>query len=156
MQLRGCDADAQACERECEAGAADRCRALAVSLAQGPLEQRDEAKATALYEHACDMGDAPSCVFAGQMHEYHHGVPEDDSAAVRFYTRACDKNWSAGCYNLAIMYERGRGVARDPVRAASLYDGACKAGAKMACDKAAALRAEAADVAAAVPSGAPN
>src|SRR5215469_8521980 len=52
VQLRGCDADAEACERECEAGDADRCRALAVSLAQGPADRRDEPKATALYAHA--------------------------------------------------------------------------------------------------------
>jgi TPR repeat protein len=152
MQLRGCDLDAEACESECEAGVAVRCRALAMSLSQGRTGERDATKATALYERGCDLRDAPSCVFAGQMHEYQHGVPEDFPAAVRFYTRACDQNWSAGCYNLAIMLDRGRGVARDPLRAASLFEGACKAGAKMACDRAAALRAEMAD--AAVPPGA--
>jgi TPR repeat protein len=142
LELRGCAGGNDACERDCEAGVGDRCRSLALTLRRGPLEQRDEAKATALYERGCDLGDLPSCVFAGQMYEYHHGVPEDDAAAARFYGRACDKGWSAGCYNLAIMFDNGRGVARDPARAASLYEGACKAGAKPACDRVTALRAE--------------
>jgi hypothetical protein len=142
VELRGCPGGNEACERDCEAGIADRCRGLGIGLTRGPVAQRDETKATAFYERGCDLGDLPSCVFAGQMHEYHHGVPEDAAAAVGFYGRACDKGWSAGCYNLAIMLEHGRGIPRDAARAAALYEGSCKAGAKPACDRAAALRAE--------------
>lgn len=139
-----CD-DLATCERECDAGSADRCRRLAATYAMGNGAPRDEARGTALYERACAMGDAPACVFAGQMHEYAHGVPKDAAAAVRFYARACDLKWSAGCYNLAIMFENGRGVERDPGKAAVLYENACAAGAKPACDRAHDLEAQAPD-----------
>src|SRR5271169_3065220 len=99
--------DVKACERECDAGSADRCRRLAVSYALGQGVAQDEVKATGLYEYACDMKDPTACVFAGQMHEYAHGVPEDDAVATRFYARACEMQYAPGCYNQAIMLENG-------------------------------------------------
>lgn len=128
--------DLVACQNECDAGSADRCRRLAATYAFGQGVDQDEVRATALYEHACDMKDAPACLFAGQMHEFAHGVPKDDAAAARLYERACDMSSAAGCYNLAIMVERGHGVARDRAKAGDLYQMACTAGAKQACDRA--------------------
>jgi TPR repeat protein len=86
------------------------------------------------------MNDPPACVFAGQMHEYAHGVPKDNAKAAALYERACRAGWAAGCYNQAIMLENGRGVPQQLDKAASLYDTACAAGAKAACEKAKALR----------------
>jgi TPR repeat protein len=132
--------DISVCERECDAGSADRCRRLAATYALGDGVDKDETRATALYEHACDMKDPSACVFAGQMHEFAHGVPKDDARAARFYERACDGQYAPGCFNLAIMYERGTGVPQDRAKAADLYQVACTAGAKQACDKARELR----------------
>lgn len=101
------------------------------------------------------MGDAPACVFAGQMHEYAHGVPKDERAAAGFYGTACKFGWAAGCYNLAILSEGGRGIPTDIAGAADLYDVACKAGAAQACDKATELRASVADAARARPDSSP-
>jgi TPR repeat protein len=128
--------DVKACADECDAGSADRCRRLAATYAFGQGVAQDEARATALYEHACDMKDSSACMFAGQMHEFAHGVPKDYVPAARFYERSCDLGYAAGCYNLAILVERGNGVAQDRRRAAELYQTACTAGAKQACDKA--------------------
>src|SRR5580700_12183575 len=97
--------DIPACERECDAGSADRCRRLGATYALGQGVDKDETRATALYEHACDMNDPSACVFAGQMNEFARGVEKDDTKAARFYERACDLRWAPGCYNLAIMYE---------------------------------------------------
>ena len=97
---------------------------------------KDEARATGLYEHACDMRDASACLFAGQMHEFAHGVPKDDVVAARFYGRSCDLGYAAGCYNLAILFEEGHGVPKDRAKAGDLYQVACTAGAKQACDRA--------------------
>jgi len=133
--------DVEACARECDGGSADRCRRLAATYAFGQGVSQDEARATALYEHACDMKDAPACMFAGQMHEFAHGVPKDHAAAAKLYERACDLGYAAGCYNLAILVERGNGVAKDRARAAELYQTACTAGAKQACTKAEELHA---------------
>ncbi len=134
-----CD-DVALCERECDAGSADRCRRLAATYSFGQGADRDEARATDLYTRACRMKDAPSCVFAGQMHEYAHGVPKDVAKAAGFYREACDMGWPAGCYNLGIMYENGRGVPPDRAKAADLYQVTCAAGAKTACEKAAEMR----------------
>ncbi len=132
--------DLAACERECDAGSADRCRRLAATYAFGEGVDKDEARATALYEHACDMQDPSACVFAGQMNEFAHGVVKDDAKAARLYERACDLRWVPGCYNLAIMYERGTGVPADRQRAGDLYQSACTGGAKPACEKAQEMR----------------
>lgn len=128
--------DVVACERECDAGSADRCRRLGATYAFGEGVDKDETRAAALYERACALKDAPACVFAGAMYEYAHGVAKDDARAARLYERACDLEWAAGCYNLAIMYENGRGVPKDRAKAGDLYQVACTAGAKQACDKA--------------------
>jgi TPR repeat protein len=135
VALGTCD-EVAICAKECDAGSADRCRRLATTYAFGQGVDKDETRATSLYERACDLKDAPACVFAGQMHEFAHGVPKDDAAAARFYERACDMQWAAGCYNLAVMLENGRGVPQDRARAGELYQLACTAGAKQACDKA--------------------
>src|ERR1700733_1915805 len=76
--------DLAVCQSECDAGSADRCRRLAATYAFGQGVDKDETRAATLYEHACDMKDAPGCLFAGQMHEFAHGVPTDYAAAARF------------------------------------------------------------------------
>ncbi len=104
------------------------------------------------------MGDPAACVFAGQMHEYAHGVPKDDRAAAGFYEASCKLGWAVGCYNLAIMTENGRGLPADRSKAAELYGVACKAGATQACDKESelsALHAIAADGGSARPGAVP-
>jgi TPR repeat protein len=133
----GSCSDLAACERECDAGSADRCRRLAASYSfgQGGVA-KDEARAASLYEQACAMKDPSACMFAGQMSEYARGVIKDDAKAARLYTRACDLQWPPGCYNLAIMFERGTGVPADEQKAADLYQAACDGGAVTSCEKA--------------------
>jgi TPR repeat protein len=128
-------ADPTVCAQHCDGGSPESCRKLAASYGFGQGVPKDETRATALYEHACDMKDAIACVFAGQMHEYGRGVDKDDAKAAKLYERACDQQWAPGCYNLAIMYERGTGVGADRVRAGQLYHAACKGGAYSACEK---------------------
>jgi len=116
VELGACT-DVEACDRECRQGSADRCRRLAASYEFGRGVDKDEAKATTLYELGCAMKDPSSCVFAGQMHEYARGVPADAAKATKLYTQACDAQWAGGCYNEAIMYENGRGVPADRAKA---------------------------------------
>jgi len=135
VSLGSCE-DLASCERECDAGSADRCRRLAVSYALGQGAEKDETRATGLYEKACSMGDPSACVFAGQMHEYAHGVPKDEQAAAHLYDVACERGWPPGCYNRAFLYENAHTLTRDHRKAAELYQVACKAGATQACDRA--------------------
>lgn len=128
--------DVASCEHDCDAGSAESCRKLAASYAFGSGGvTKDEARATSLYEHACDMKSASACVFAGQMHEFGRGVDKDAAIAAALYQRACDLASPVGCYNLGIMYERGTGVPADRMKAGQLYHSACKAGAFSACEK---------------------
>ena len=139
VAVGGCQ-DLDVCERECDAGSADRCRRLAATYALGQGVEKDETRATGLYEHACEMQDPSACVFAGQMHEFARGVPKNDAKAARFYDLACGLGWAPGCYDQAVMYERGTGVPQDRAHAADLYQKACTGGAKSSCEKAKAMR----------------
>jgi TPR repeat protein len=134
--------DLGACERECDAGSADRCRRLGVTYEFGRKGvDADPVRATELYVHACQMKDTEACISAGRMYEYHHGVDKDDVKATGFYERACDLANPTGCANLAIMLENGRGTARDEGRALQLFDDACAKGAGLACEHARSIRA---------------
>jgi TPR repeat protein len=130
--IMACD-DIPTCDRECDAGASDRCRRLAVSYFSGQNVEQDETHATALFVKACDMGNASACLSVGQMYEYHHGVPKDDARAVKAYRASCDLGWAAGCVNYGIMLENGRGVPQDLAAARALYESGCKQGGKQAC-----------------------
>jgi TPR repeat protein len=129
------------CERECEAGASDRCRRLGVSYEFGHGVDVDGAHATAMYEQACAMKNTDGCVAAGRMYEFHHGVAKDDVKATSFYSRACDLGDPTGCANFAIMLESGRGTERDIARARDYFARACTRGSSLACAHAKALRA---------------
>ena len=59
----GTCSDRMQCESECDAGSADRCRRLAATYALGDGVEKDEARATGLYERACEMKDPPACLF---------------------------------------------------------------------------------------------
>ncbi len=134
--LGTCD-DIAVCERECDAGQADRCRRLGVSYELGKVGDgaKDETKGTAYFDLACTMGNASGCVSSGQMHEYGHGVPIDMPKAAAAYAKACDIGWQVGCANYGIMLENGRGVPKDLAKARAMYDSSCKAGAGLACDR---------------------
>jgi TPR repeat protein len=131
-----CD-DLDVCERECDAGQADRCRRLGVTyeFGKGGDAARDETRGTAYFDRACALGNAPGCVSSGQMHEYGHGVTIDMPKAAAAYQKACDIGWQVGCANYAIMLENGRGVPKDLQKARELYESACAAGAGLACDR---------------------
>jgi hypothetical protein len=134
--MGGCD-DVEQCERECDAGAADRCRRLGVTYEFGQAgdASKNETLGTAYFDRSCEMGNASGCVSSGQMHEYAHGVPVDLAKATAAYEKACTIGWQVGCANYAIMLEYGRGVPKDLDKARTLYADACKAGAGLACDR---------------------
>jgi TPR repeat protein len=129
-----CDDVAQ-CERECDAGQADRCRRLGATYQFAQGAAKDEKKATAYYELACSENNAPACVSSGQMYEFSHGVAKDDAKAAGYYKKGCDLGYMVGCANYAIMLENGRGVPKDIPQATTIYANACKAGAGLACDR---------------------
>jgi TPR repeat protein len=91
-------------------------------------------------DRECSAGIPASCVAAGRLYEYGHGVPVDPSRAFRLYEQACAQGYAGGCYNAAILLEYGRGVSKNLARARELYTNVCNAGGSSACDRAAAIR----------------
>jgi TPR repeat protein len=137
-----CD-DIALCEKECDAGQADRCRRLGSTYQFAPGAAKDETKAAAYYELACTMKNASACVSSGQMYEFSHGVAKDDAKAAAYYKKGCDLGYMVGCANYAIMLENGRGVPKDIAAAVPIYENACKAGAGLACERLRALTGDA-------------
>ena len=87
----------------------------------------------------CTDKSPSSCVSAGRLYEFGHGVSADPSRAFVLYERACDANYAGGCYNAAVLLESGKGVAKDRVRARQLYTKVCGMGSKTSCERARAL-----------------
>jgi uncharacterized protein len=140
IEMAACD-DVDFCQKRCDDGRADDCRRLGVAfqLGKGKVPQ-DEKRAAFLFEKGCALRSAMSCVSAGQMYEYEHGVDRDFGKAAGYYEKACDAGYPPGCYNFAIMLENGRGVVRNVEKAIANYEVACRAGAQTACGKAKELR----------------
>ena len=132
--------DIEACEKECDAGSADRCMRLATTYESGKGVTKDEKRAAELFERSCTMGDSFGCLNAARVNEFGHGVPKDDAKAAAFNKKSCDLGNPSGCYNEALFYADGRGVAKDDPRALDLFENACDAGARQACVDAKAVR----------------
>jgi TPR repeat protein len=133
--------DMDLCLRECDAGAADRCRRLGVTYEFGRGVPKEPKTAIAWYEHACDLGNAVGCESAGRMYEF-HSEPKDYAKAAALYQKSCEVGWQGGCANWAILLENGQGTTRDLAKARELFTGACKAGAGLACDRLKSLAAD--------------
>jgi TPR repeat protein len=84
----------------------------------------------------CSDKSPNSCVSAGRLYEFGHGVPADPSRAFGLYQQACDLKYAGGCYNAAVLLEAGKGVEADPVRARELYAQVCQMGSTTSCDQA--------------------
>ena len=84
----------------------------------------------------CSDKNPNSCVSAGRLYEFGHGVPADPSRAFDFYERACAFKYAGGCYNAAVLLEAGKGVGADPGRARELYAQVCQMGSTTSCEQA--------------------
>jgi TPR repeat protein len=83
-----------------DGGAPSGCNNLAVLYQNARGVARNQAKAAALYERACEAGHALGCANLGAMVERGHGVPKDTARAATLYKRACDGGNLQGCSNL--------------------------------------------------------
>ncbi len=93
----------------------------------------------------CSMASPASCVSAGRLYEFAHGVPADPTRAFQLYERACEWKYGGGCYNEAVLLEAGKGVAKDLTRARELYAKVCTMGSQTSCAHARALGDKGAD-----------
>ena len=131
--LDACRTRAERCDEACEDGDPGSCARLAVVAERGERGDgapRDEARAAALYQRACDGGDLPGCAGLGRLHRAGRGGLERDPArAVALFQRACDGGVARGCALLGEAYRDGAGgLGRDLVRAVALFQGGCDRG----------------------------
>ena len=121
-KMAGCD-DSATCERECDAGAGDRCRRPRRELRvrrggrQGRAEVDCLVRARVRFPESRLGREA-----AGRMYEF-HAEPKDYAKAAHFYERSCAIGWQGGCANYAITLESGRGVEKDCAKARALLGG---------------------------------
>jgi len=86
----------------------------------GPLEdgeeafqQRNFAKAIAIWTPLAEEGIGAAQSKLGQMYKNGFGVDQDFEAAARWYRLAAIQNYAEGQYNLGRLYEDGNGVPQD-------------------------------------------
>jgi len=120
--------DAAALERDCRAGHAAACDALARMHDEGRGVPRDAARGLELHEKACEGGHLESCRSAGVLLERTPGITPDPARARSFFEKACDGGNAAACGNLAVQVE-----SQDNDRALALYVRACDMGNVLAC-----------------------
>ena len=67
----------------------------------------DLTAAVALYQKACDAGNAHNCTQLGSAYHHGRGIPRDVAKAAALYQKACNGGDMLGCTNLGASYERG-------------------------------------------------
>ncbi len=119
----------------CNNGVLDACYDLGVLYEEGEAVPKDQAKAKALYEKACQAkkSDGMACNNLAVMYQKGLGVTADQTKATELYRRSCELGSMLGCRNLARRYLEGKGVEQNPTRAAALLEKACNLGNAEAC-----------------------
>ncbi|HEY3452113.1 MAG TPA: tetratricopeptide repeat protein [Myxococcales bacterium] len=151
----------------CQGGARDACHNLAILFGTGKAVAKDEARAIALLEKACDLGLADDCELAARLVIgdkkgdaqasakaeqltrkacelgsgsacYLASVKAPKEEKSRWAEKACAAEIGEGCFKVAIIAEE----ANDLGRAVDFHDRACRTGWKMGCESATKLIAQ--------------
>lgn len=130
--------------RDCQAGDMDQC----VNLGERYVDDleidgiyglpastpSDWAWARALFDLACDAGNARGCeAFADSFHG--SGPRSEPKVAIAYSRKGCALGAAEGCYRLAEFYLDGEHVARDLAVADRYFRQACDLGMDYACER---------------------
>jgi TPR repeat protein len=86
----------------------------------------DYPRATALFEHGCDLGLEYACTSAGDLWMKAYGyMRQDRPRAEAFFRRACDAGHAQGCYSLGRMHWDGELGRKNPAAAMPFLEKAC-------------------------------
>jgi TPR repeat protein len=123
-------------QRACDSAEPAGCSAVADAYDSGRRGvARDEARAFAIYDHACEHILKPdACFRVGAGYEQGAKAPEDYVRAARIYNHACTGSDLDACEALARLYAEGQGVAKDEAHAAELRDRVCASGIASVCN----------------------
>jgi serine/threonine-protein kinase len=93
----------------------------------------DYSRAVALFNQACDGGDAPSCVALAGMFGTGDGVTKDAFRWANYKGKACDAGDISQCFDAAYVYDTAKGNLHDSTQAAHLYEKGCNGGDAASC-----------------------
>ena len=97
-------ADAEIYENACNNGGAKE-RARWPIYYYGERVKQDYAKATKLYDKACELKSPIGCAFLGAFYRDGRGVAQSYEKAAEIFTKACEIDSGNGCYDLAELHE---------------------------------------------------
>jgi TPR repeat protein len=115
-------------ERACVAGVVAGCDNAALLY-----QDKNDARALALVQHGCDLGDGGSCGRLAFFLLWGNGVTHDEPRAFEVALKACDLGHAMSCRNAGNMILAGSDANKDLPRAASLFDKACQGGDMLGC-----------------------
>ncbi|MDB4976832.1 MAG: cysteine-rich protein, partial [Myxococcaceae bacterium] len=110
-------------ERACELDHPAGCEALALSLNTGHRELvvRDERRAIAAMQKACELQNLEACGLLANLYRQGSAEPgayaRDPARAFKLWEQTCRSGAGASCASLADCYQEGVGTKRDPARA---------------------------------------
>ena len=126
--------DVTDCTAQCSNHDAQSCSYLGSAYETGRGGAiKDVARASALFNEACDGAYGNGCARLGFQYEQGRALAKDQDRAVALYTRACDLGDGYGCTMLGVDLEHGTGVAKDAARAATFYQKACDSSYSLGC-----------------------
>lgn len=121
-------------EKACNAGYANGCTNLGVSLMIG----KDVAGAKTALDKACLRGSPRACNIVGTMALSGQGGPKDAARALRYFVKGCEGGDFGACTDAGFLYAGGggAGVPRDDQKALTYASRACFGGNSTACGNA--------------------
>jgi TPR repeat protein len=120
----------QARELRCAKGEAEDCLELGARYLRGEAGvTKDEAKAAAMFQKACDGGLATGCEFYAKMLRDGRGVPEDEAKAQTLLGKACDGGAAGACTSVGLAAMK----AGDTTTAVAKLTKACDAKEGLGC-----------------------
>jgi TPR repeat protein len=112
------------------------CRGLAELYRQGLGVDKDQARALAILDKACDGDEASCCSYLGLIYVEGLDVPYDRThqlKGTKYYEKACGLGSSGACWHLGHLYLSGAILPADAKKGHSLIQKACDSGDSVAC-----------------------
>ena len=113
-------------KRACDAGHADGCNDLGVVYEEAEGVEKNDLRATSLYQKACDGDSSYGCFNLGRNYRDGRGVDKDAVRAATLFQKGCDLNNAGACNELGLAYDYGRGVMKDEAQALKFYEKSCE------------------------------
>ncbi|MDR2789987.1 MAG: sel1 repeat family protein [Campylobacteraceae bacterium] len=86
--------------------------------------EQNYSKAVELYEKACDLGNAASCVKIAKLYSTGEIVEKNEAKVIEFYEKACGKDDMHSCY---LLYTEYTTIVSDYYKALKWFKKTCAA-----------------------------